>query len=337
MVLVIGGTGLVGSYLLMLLVEKNASVKAVFRNADKLKNTKRIFEAYGMLEQFTRIEWVQAEMMDIASLEDAFENVDHVYHCAALVSFNPSESSQIAEINIEGTANVVNICLEKKIKKLCYVSSVAAIGEENKKGCSNEKTDWKKNPTTSNYSISKHYAENEVWRASEEGLPVVIVNPSLILGYGNWYTGSLAIVKKVNDGLSYYPPGANSFVGVKDVAKIMVELMESTIMGERFIVSSENLSYKELLDKIADSLKKKKPTKKAPRKIGQILASMDYLRNLLFGKPRLLTKESLNSSFNKKCYSNKKLVNTLNYRFEPISEVMEESADKFRHFPIEKI
>ena len=333
MVLVLGGTGLVGSYLLMYLTEKGTAVKAAYRQKSRIKNTRRIFEAYGKLPAFEQIQWVQAEIMDISSLEDAFENVRYVYHCAALVSFDPSESQKISEINIDGTANVVNLCLDKNIKKLCYVSSVAAIGEETAGGCSNENTEWKKNDSTSNYSISKHYAENEVWRASEEGLSVVIVNPSLILGYGNWHSGSLAIIKKVSTGLSFYPPGANSFVGVRDVAKIMLQLMESSIEGERFILSSENLSYKQLLDYIAEALQKPKPSKKAPRRVGKLLASMDYLRSALFGQPRLLTRESLNTSFNKKCYSSKKLRKELKYEFEPIEEVMEESAEKFRHFP----
>lgn len=334
MVLVTGGTGLVGSYLLMCLAQRGEKVKAIFRQKSKIKSTRRIFEAYGNLDNFSSIEWVQADILNIHSLEDALQGVDYVYHCAAVVSFDPADAKKMMDINIEGTANIVNIALDKKIKKLCYVSSVAAIGEENKGKCSNEKSEWTKTKNTSNYSISKHYAENEVWRASEEGLPVVIVNPSLILGYGNWNKGSLAIIKKVKDGLAFYPPGANSFVGVEDVAKMMIHLMDSGISGERFILNSESLSYKELFDMIASAFNKPKPSKKAPLNIGKALVVLDKFKSLLFGIPRVLTRESLNTSFNNKCYSNQKVVERTGYEFNSLNKVLEESAEKFQHFPI---
>lgn len=333
MVLVTGGTGLVGSYLLMHLLEKEEKVRAIFRKQNKLENTRRTFEAFGKISHFEKINWVKADVLNIHALEHAFENIEHVYHCAAIVSFDPADEKRMMEVNIEGTANVVNVSLEKKIKKLCYVSSVAAIGEESKHKCSDEESEWVKIKHTSNYSISKHYAENEVWRASEEGLAVVIVNPCLILGYGNWNSGSLSIIKRVNEGLSFYPPGANSFVGVQDVAKIMVKLMESGIAGERFILSSENLSYKELLDKIATAFGKKKANKKAALGIGKILVFLDYCRNLIFGKKPLLTRESLNSSFSCKCYSNKKVVEETGFQFSSMEKVLKESAEKFQRFP----
>lgn len=335
MILITGGTGLVGSYLLMFLTGKGERVKATFRRKEGQEDSRRIFEAYGNENNFELIDWIETDILDIHSLEHALKDVEYIYHCAALVSFEPSERKNMMNINIDGTSNIVNLALEMGIKKLCYVSSVAAIGEENHPNCSNENSDWHKTKHSSNYSISKHYAENEVWRASEEGLPVVIVNPSLILGYGNWNKGSLSIIRKVNKGLSYYPPGANSFVGVEDVSKIMIKLMESDISAERFILTSENLSYKELLDEVAVAFGKSKTSKKAPLSIGRAMVFLDSGRKLLFGKSRLLTKESLNSSFHKKCYSNEKVTKKLGYQFQSMKEVLKGSAEKFKHFPID--
>src|SRR5690606_12099887 len=209
MVLVTGGTGLVGAHLLLELAGSGEKLKAIYRSPKRKAFTKSLFKLHNRESDFDSIQWVKADILDIPALEAVFEGVEYVYHCAAIVSFDPADLQQMMKINIEGTANMVNIAVEKQVKKFCYVSSVAAIGEYVGDKCSDEEAVWQKSKATTNYSISKYYAENEVWRASEEGLNVVIVNPSTILGLGNWNEGSSAIFKKVHDGLRFYPTGSN--------------------------------------------------------------------------------------------------------------------------------
>ena len=233
MILVTGGTGLVGSHLLYFLSKKELKVRAIYRNEKSIEKTKLVFKSYGAAEALNQIEWVKADLLDYYSLKDAFENVNYVYHAAAMVSFDSKSANELIKVNVEGTEKIVNLSMEFNIKKFCFVSSVASIGEYANGSCSNEETPWQNSKSTSSYSISKYYAENEVWRASQEGLPVVIVNPATIFGFGNWEVSSLKIIKRVYDGLSFYPSGKNGFIGVTDVVKAMLQLMESEIVNER--------------------------------------------------------------------------------------------------------
>jgi len=229
----------------------------------------------GSEEQLNHIEWVKADLLDYFSLKDAFKNIDYVYHAAALVSFDSKSANQLIKVNVEGTENIVNLSLEFSIKKFCFVSSVASLGEYPNGKCTDEAAPWQNSKSTSSYSISKYYAENEVWRASQEGLPVVIVNPATILGFGDWESSSLKIIKRVYDGLSFYTPGKNGFVGVTDVVKAMLELMESEIENERFILVAENISFKLLFEKIACALKVRPPKIKANYLLAILLKNLD--------------------------------------------------------------
>lgn len=330
MVLVTGGTGLLGAHLLLELAQHEAAIRAIYRNPQKMAFTKKLFSLYGKEAFFEKIQWLKADILDIISLEEIYEDVQYVYHCAAIVSFNPAEQQQMMKINIDGTANMVNIALENKIKKFCYVSSVAAIGEYAGNKCSDEQAIWQKSKSTTNYSISKYYAENEVWRASEEGLKIVIVNPSTILGVGNWEEGSSAIFKKVYDGLKFYPAGSNSFVGVKDVVKAMIQLMKSDVQAKRYILSSENLSFKQLLTLMAKSFDRKAPTMKASKKLAKFLASTDMIVSFLSAKKPLLTHESVEVSYKHSCYSNEKAKEDLKIKFQKMEELIPESAKLYK-------
>ena len=235
MILVTGGTGLVGSHLLLHLLHGELKVKATYRNADKLEDVKKIFSYYtaDTEELFAKIKWIEADLNDLPSLEDAFKGITQVYHCAALISFDPRDFHELRKINIKGTANVVNLCIAKKVKKLCYVSSIGAIGPSLNGGMSTEENEWQ-DGVSNVYAMSKHSAELEVWRGSQEGIPVVIVNPGVILGPGFWNSGSGLLFKMASEGPRFYPPGGTGFVTVNDVVKTMVQLMDSDIKNEAF-------------------------------------------------------------------------------------------------------
>jgi len=261
MILVTGATGLVGSHLLVQLLQENEEVKALFRSEKQIEKVKNVFAFYNQTRLFDKINWVKGDITDIPSLEIAFENVTHVYHCAALISFDPSDEDELRKINIEGTANVVNCCIDFGVKKLCHVSSIAALGTPKEHEITiTEETEWNPEELHSDYAITKYGAEMEVWRGHQEGLEVVIVNPGVIFGYGFPNKGSDVIIQSVKKGLSFYTKGNIGIVSVEDVVKCMVQLMKSNITGERYILVGENIDFKNLLTYIATVFKVKKPS-----------------------------------------------------------------------------
>ena len=329
MILVTGGTGLVGSHLLHLLLKNGEKVKATYRSMASLEKAKNVFASYKANELFNQINWVKADITDYFSLKDIFEGISHVYHCAAVVSFDRRKSDKMYEINVDGTSNMVNLSLEFGIKKFCHVSSVASLGCYADGRYTDEEAIWTHSTETSYYSITKYYAENEVWRAAEEGLNTVIVNPATILGFGNWEESSTAILKKVNDGLNYYTTGENAFVGVADVVKAMHALMKSEISDQRYILVSENWSFKKLLSEIALGLGKNPPRKEAPRWLANLLRRLDEARYFIFGSKTVLTKQSVDTAYKKKCFSAEKIKKELSFEFEPMENVVRSVTKEF--------
>lgn len=326
MILVTGGTGLVGSHLLYKLVSENEQVRAIYRREHKLDNVKHVFSYYtkDYLSLFNKIEWVESDLNNIPALSNAFKNITTVYHCAAFVSFEPDKYHQLRKINIEGTANVVNLCISNSIKKLCYISSIAAIGHHvNTEKLITEDTHWNPEDDNSVYAITKYGAEIEVWRATQEGVNAVIVNPGIILGPGFWRgAGSSALFKKIHKGLKYYTNGSTGYVGVWDVVSIMQKLMQSNIKNERFIVISENLSFNDFQKKVANALNVQPAKKEASKLLLEIGWRLDWLNNKLFGKRRRLSKQLAKTVKNKTIYNNSKIKNTLDFEFEAIDDTI---------------
>lgn len=330
MILVSGATGLVGSHLLVELLKKNAQVKAIYRSEKSKEKTRKVFAFHNATHLLENILWQKADITDYYSLKDCFVDVTHVYHAAALVSFNEQRSEEMMEVNVTGTMNMVNLCLEFGIEKMCYVSSVAALGEYSNRKCADEAANWQFSKYTSSYTVSKFYGENEVWRGAAEGLNVVIVNPSTILGYGDWEESSLIIIQKVAKGLKFYPPGTNGFVGVNDVVKASMLLMESAIVNERYVISSENLSFQNLFQTIAKAFNQKAPSIKVSRKLTEVFVIFDRLRTVLFGLPRVLPASNLNSIFNQRCFSAAKFEKEFKVKFQSIDSVVEELVPAFQ-------
>ena len=278
MILVTGATGLVGSHLLVQLLQENEEVKALFRSEKQIEKVKNVFAFYNQTRLFDKINWVKGDITDIPSLEIAFEKVTHVYHCAALISFDPSDEDELRKINIEGTANVVNCCIDFSVKKLCHVSSIAALGNPKEHETTiTEETEWNPEELHSDYAITKYGAEMEVLRGHQEGLEVVIVNPGVIFGYGFPKKGSDVIIQSVKKGLSFYTKGNIGIVSVEDVTSCMIQLMRSDISGERFTLVGENVNIKNLLDYLAEILKVNPPKIHATKAITSIGWRLDWL------------------------------------------------------------
>lgn len=323
MVLVTGGTGFLGSYIIRELIQKNYPVRAIRRSASKLP-------FYIPTTIFEKVEWIEGDILDTVFLEEAMENIDVVIHSAAIISFFKAERKQMYHVNVQGTANVVNTALEKKISKFIHVSSVAALGRTRASGEINEEKKWEDNKNNTHYAISKYRAEMEVWRGVGEGLNAVIINPSTVLGYGDWNTSSCKIFKTVYDEFPWYSTGINGFVDIEDVARATVLLMESNISEQRFIISSENWSFRELFDAIADGFNKKRPTRRATPFLGSVAWRMERVKNLFSGRKPLLTKESARVAHSQTSFSNDKLLAALpGFSFTPLQESIKKACEKY--------
>lgn len=330
MILVTGGTGLVGSHLLFELAMANTKVRAIYRTESKLEAVKKVFSYYTDTPAilFDKIDWVQTDILDIPTLEQVFTDIHFVYHAAALISFDPRDFDLLYKTNVEGTANIVNLCIAHKVKKLCYVSTIGAIGPSIPGKKATEENDW--NEQNANvYALTKHAAEMEVWRGSQENLQVVIVNPGVIIGPGFWETGSGTLFKTAMRGRKYAPPGGSGFVNVTDVIKIMTRLMESNITGERFILVSENLSFKDILTKVTKAMGKNPPTKIIKLWQLKILRYLDYLSHLLTGNKRRITRNTIYGLQHQETYDNHKIKMALNREFEPLEKSIQLSAALF--------
>ena len=329
MIFVTGGTGLVGSHILLELSQKGEQFKALKRDSSSFSICENIFKHYNAEHLFEKINWVVGDVNDISSLTDGMQNCEQVLHCAAVVSFQPSDAELLKKVNIEGTANVMNVALTSAVKKVGFVSSIAALGRNSTKGIVDEECHFKATKLDSNYALSKYYAEQEVWRASQEGLNVVIVNPSVILGPGDWNTGSSQIFQKIHSGLKFYTPGSTGYVDVVDVANSLVALLFSDVKNERFIVNGANLKYQDCFDRIALALKKPKATIKVTPFLKEVAWRLELLRSLVAGKSPLLTKETANSAMTDSSYSTSKIEQAISYQFTDIDATIKKYAAWF--------
>ncbi len=331
MVFVTGATGLLGSHLILELLKKGENVRAMKRENSKVESLKQIFSWYvnNAGELYEKIEWVDCELEDYEMLVSALKDVEYVYHCAAMVSFNPKDKAKMISNNVNGTANIVNACLENNIKKLCHVSSVSALGNASHNSIIDESTPRIAGSSFSGYSTSKYKSELEVWRGISEGLNAVILNPSIIIGTGLRDNGSQRLFAEIYKGLKYYTTGITGYVDVRDVVKIMIELTSKEITNERYCINSENLSYKEVFENIAESLNLKAPSKQINSKILSLAWRIEKIRSAILGTEALITKDSANSAKSISHYSNKKIVNELNIEFIPIHESIKHTAKIF--------
>lgn len=317
-ILVTGGSGLVGQELIMQLLGQGAHVRAIY-------HTTPLSVSHPHLEN------VPCDILDVCALEEAMQGITHVYHCAAMVSYDPRDRKHLFKVNIEGTANIVNACIEEGVQKLVHVSSVAALGRMQNGGMITEAMNWSEETGSSAYGKSKYLSELEVWRGIGEGLRAVIVNPSLILGASDWDKGSSAIFKNVYNELKWYTGGAGGFVDVRDVTRAMILLMNSEITGERFILSAENLSFREVFTAIAHCFHKNPPFKKATRPMAEIIWRLEAVRSELSGKKSLITKETARTALGKVYFDHSKILNAFpSFQFTPVQDTISYSCRRLK-------
>lgn len=319
MILVTGATGLVGGHLLRRLVAGGHKVRAIYRSVIPESDISK------------QVEWVKADILDVIALEEAMQGVNQVYHCAAVVSFNPGQKKQLHHVNTEGTANVVNAALEANVQKLIFMSSVAALGRIREDVAIDETMNWTPETSNSEYGKSKYMAEMEVWRAIGEGLNAVIVNPVIILGAGDWNSGSSAIFKSAYDEFPWYTEGISGFVDVEDVVTVMTGLMNSNIVAQRFIVSAANTPYRSVFNLIANGFGKKLPSRKVTPFLAAIVWRIEAIKSWFTGKSPLLTRETARTAQAKVHFNNTKLLKALPaFSYTPIETSVERICQEFK-------
>ncbi len=325
-VFITGGTGFIGAYIIKELVARGYRVKALRRH----NHTPFFIEA----SVFNEVEWIEGDLFDVVALGEGMSGCDYVIHSAAVVSFLKKDRSNMYRTNVTGTANVVNMAIEANIKKLVHISSVAALGRTAHGDKVNEEKKWAESDINTHYAISKYKGEMEVWRGMGEGLQTIILNPSTVIGYGDWNQSSCAIFKNVFNEFPWYTNGINGFVGVEDVARAAVALMESDIHSQRFIVNADNWSFKQLFETIAEGLHRKPPVKEATPLLGQIAWRLEKLKSLFTGKKPLLTKETARIAQSVTYFDNSKILAALpGFTFGTLRETIAKSCQNYLEKP----
>lgn len=330
MIFVTGGSGFLGAHLLVQLSHGDKKIVAAKRVTTDLSYSKRVFALANATDRFEKIEWKNVDFFDTYVIEDALEGMDEIYHCASEVSFHPKHHDRMIKNNVTITANLVNAALYCGIKKFMHVSSIAALGRSAQPEIIDETRIWKTDPVNTKYGLSKYKSEMEVWRGYEEGLPVIVVNPAVILGYCPWNEGTGKMFTKVNDGMKYYTNGYTGWVDVKDVVNCMVELMNKNLFGERYILSAETKGFKEIFDSIAEKLDKPKPTKAANLKLAGWLVIAEKWKSKFTNVLPLITKETLRNATLECEYVNGKVKTELNFDFTPVEKTVAETAALYK-------
>lgn len=313
-ILITGGAGLVGTELIKQLLADGQKVTALCHHTP-------------LSIHHPSLNIVQCDILDVESLDELMVGVSHIYHCAAMVSFSPKQKRNLFAINIEGTANVVNAAITAGVTKMVHVSSVAALGRIREGELVTEEMNWSEESSNSIYGKSKFLGEMEVWRGIGEGLSAVIVNPSLILGAGDWTKGSVEIFKNAYEEFPWFTEGISGFVDVRDVARCMILLMNSNIINERFIVSAENTPFKTVFTEMADGFNKKPPSKMVTPFIAGLVWRWEALKSTFSGKDPLLTNETVRTAQAKVYFDNRKLLKYLpEFQYHPVRDTIKDTC-----------
>lgn len=328
---VTGATGLLGAHLVARLRLDNQPVRVLYRRPERLPLLDKVLAYAGLDPQQERkqLDLWALDLRDYPALEEALSGTQQLFHCAALVSFDPRDKGRLLEDNPKMTSQVVDAALRQKVKHLVYVSSVAALGRKPGQNDFDENNHWIESRHNTAYAKSKYRAELEVWRGIEEGLPAAIVNPAIILGPGFWREGSSALIDKVARGFPFYTEGVNGFVDVRDVAEVMVRLAQESISTERYVLAAENRSYAWLFAQIAEALGQSPPSFRIRPWMAELAWRLEEVRRRLSGKKPVITKETARTAQQVYRYHSEKVKAQLSFSFRPLEETIAYLAELY--------
>lgn len=335
MVLVTGATGFLGSHLVCQLLAAGKQVRACKRKTSDMREFNFIFQYYfgnSLSAKSVRelLQWAEADVLELDTLTQAMQGIERVYHCAALVSFDAGDRDLLMKVNVEGTANVVNLCLIHGVKYLSYVSSIASLGRTKSGNTMDENSTWEHSKLNSNYAISKYRAEMEVWRGAEEGLLVMVVNPGVIIGVGDFSKGSNALIRTIYKGMPMYSMGANGYVDVADVARAILEIESAGIFNRRFVLVGANMRFRDLFFMIADGFGKKRPYINVTPFMAAIAWRVMAMVRLFSKKGLALTKETARAALNESYYNSNRIISEVGFTFTPIEKTVENCVGLYK-------
>ncbi len=323
LILLTGATGFLGSYILQELIEQGYAVRALRRTPKALS-----WIPESILQQ---VDWKEGDVLDVVSLEEALSGVDAVIHSAAVVSFHPAERKRMYQVNVEGTANVVNMALEAGVRRFIQISSVAALGRTQHESTVSEESKWEDNPIQTHYARSKFKAELHAWRGMAEGLEGLILNPSTILGYGDWNSGSCGLFRQTYRGFPWYTDGVNGFVDVRDVARATRLALESKLTEQRYVLCAENWPFRDLQQAMADAFEVAGPTRQATPLLLGLAWRMAMIKGWVTGKPELLSKESARVGISRTRFDNQKFLTAFpSFQYRPLRETLAEACLRYK-------
>ena len=324
MILVTGASGILGSQIIRELLNANKSVRAIKRKSSDLSWTHDINQ---------NIDWVEANILDIISLEKAFDEITYVIHCAAIVSFDNSNDAHMHQVNVEGTKNILTLSQKYRVEKFIYISSVAALGRSSKADVITEEAKWELSNLNTAYANTKYLAELEVWRAQEEGLPTIILNPSVIIGPGDLSSSSLNLFKHIVKGNPMYPIGGLNYVDVRDVAIIVCQFLSNKDQAERFILNAGIISYKSFFSLVANRMNKKAPFLNVNPSLAIFAASILRVVRFLTGIKSNITREAVLLSRLSILFSAKKVEKRLGYKFRTVEDSIHWTCEQLENKP----
>lgn len=327
-----GATGFIGTYLSYYLLSNGYKVIALKRDTSSIEMSLKVFKHLNDLEgksiSFNDIEWVNGDLFDADSLDELTSKCDVCFHAAAMVSFNNKLADEMMKINVEGTTQVVNACVQNQVKKLVMISSVAALPNQNDKPVIDETFQT----TTffkfeSAYGISKYRAEMEAWRAHGEGTDVYVVNPTVVLGAWRFKASSVQMFNAVDKGMPFYSKGTGSFVDARDVAQMTISLSENEAnANKRFILCGGSLSYKDFLQQIAQLINAKKPSIGVGKNLSVFIATIWQLLGKITGKSAPLTPAMARAANRHFTYNTQKVQKATGLAFMPVDKTIKWTA-----------
>lgn len=321
-VFITGATGLIGSYVVRLLLMHG------YERITALRRRESRMDLLG--DDVSRVRWVEGDLDDDSALMEGMHGADWVIHSAALISYQPADRDALHRINVAGTANVVNAALACGVEKLLHVSSVSVLSRTSKNTRADENTPWQKTRYSTMYGLTKHLAEMEVHRGAAEGLKVSFVVPSLVIGAGFWSEGSLVVIHRVGRGLRIYPTGANGFVDVRDVALLMLRLLEDGQDGARILVNGYNVTFHEFFQRLAVRLSVRAPGIRVGRVGTEILWRLVVPVRWLTGRKPLFTKETMRAAQAVAEYDNARSLSMPGFRYTPLDDTLDDIATEYR-------
>jgi dihydroflavonol-4-reductase len=312
MTLVTGATGFVGSVLVRQLVEAGEPVRVLRRPTSRL-------DLLG--DAAHHVEHAEGDVTDAGSVRAATRGVRRVYHVAAVVAFGPRVRRRLQDVNVRGTAHVVDAAREAGVERLVHTSSIAALGRPAVPGgVIDEATAWVPSRQNTAYAASKRASELEVLRGVAEGLDAVTVNPALVFGPGRPGEGTMRLVERVAAGrVVVAPPGGTAVVDVEDVALGLRAAMAVGETGGRYVLAAENLPWTTVLGTLAEALGVAPPRWTLGPRALRWAGAVAEAAALLTGADPALTRATARTASVTYRYANRKAVEDLGLSFRPFA------------------